>query len=883
MSDDAVSIRSKELLSFLNAKKEWLQYIVLAFIVFLGYSVRTKNLPLLKDVSTGNFIPVALDPFVILRYAKEVLVNGFLSPVDTLRYVPQGYLQIGEFSFISHFIASLFKVLSVFFPALTIEQVHVLYSPIVFSFSLVFFFLLVRRLFDWRIASLASAFLAFSPAYLYRTMAGFADKESLAMFFMFGALYFYIVGVQSSSLKKGVLFGSIAGFFTLLMGLTWGGVAQLFFVIGVFAFVELLFGRLTNKNFAVFSSWIFFGLGLLAVISQKFTFKTFLYSSTTLPLLLALIGFFVLKFMVKKNFFDLNSKVKNYLPLDLFYLFVSGVFLGFLMIIGLGFRGFSEKISSVIFQLTSPFASSRWALTVAESRQPYIVDWLSQFRIPSSFSLFQLSLFENLYFWLFLFGSVLLLYFTFKKFGKYRYHLTGAYVLFIFAFIFSRYSSSSVLNGSNTFSLLLYVGSLVAFGLFLVLGYIYLYRREKDIFENFQKADLLNILVLVWFVSLVIAARSAIRLLFVFAPITCILAAYFIFRSYDWAFSLKEQTYKVLALVLVFFLLVFPVYGHYQSVSSQAPGVGPSYGTQWQLAMDWVRQETPEDSVFAHWWDYGYWVQTGGERATLSDGGNARGAINHYTGRYLLTAPNNTDPLDFLYANSATHVLMISDEIGKYSAFSSIGADAFYDRFSSIPVFSQNPSLRQEHRNSSTLVFTGGFSLDDDLVYNGEVFGRQSAGIGGIELPLLLDPETRQLLGFEQPRAILVGNGKQIPVRLRCLYFNGELYEFDEFDYDACFRVIPRIDTPQQVDPVGAGLLLSKRVYPGFFARFFLFDEKSPSFTLVYDDSDRVPLSVYQGRLIGPLRIWEVNYPEGMGDKSFLREPVFVDNRVNLV
>jgi len=39
----------------------------------------------------------------------------------------------------------------------------------------------------------------------------------------------------------------------------------------------------------------------------------------------------------------------------------------------------------------------------------------------------------------------------------------------------------------------------------------------------------------------------------------------------------------------------------------------------WADAMQWVRQNTPEDAVIASWWDYGYWISTLGERKTLAD------------------------------------------------------------------------------------------------------------------------------------------------------------------------------------------------------------------------------------------------------------------------
>ena len=39
----------------------------------------------------------------------------------------------------------------------------------------------------------------------------------------------------------------------------------------------------------------------------------------------------------------------------------------------------------------------------------------------------------------------------------------------------------------------------------------------------------------------------------------------------------------------------------------------------WPHAMQWLKENTPEDAVIAAWWDYGYWISTLGERKTLVD------------------------------------------------------------------------------------------------------------------------------------------------------------------------------------------------------------------------------------------------------------------------
>ena len=41
--------------------------------------------------------------------------------------------------------------------------------------------------------------------------------------------------------------------------------------------------------------------------------------------------------------------------------------------------------------------------------------------------------------------------------------------------------------------------------------------------------------------------------------------------------------------------------------------------SDWPDALAWLKNNTPEDSVVAAWWDYGYWITTLGERTSLAD------------------------------------------------------------------------------------------------------------------------------------------------------------------------------------------------------------------------------------------------------------------------
>ena len=87
---DRVEQRKKKFLSNLKSKKDIFVYVILAFIVLGGYFIRLRNLSFLRDSTTNQFIPLALDPFNYLRYAEYIVEHGKLFAVDTMRYFPLG-------------------------------------------------------------------------------------------------------------------------------------------------------------------------------------------------------------------------------------------------------------------------------------------------------------------------------------------------------------------------------------------------------------------------------------------------------------------------------------------------------------------------------------------------------------------------------------------------------------------------------------------------------------------------------------------------------------------------------------------------------------------------------------------------------------------------
>ncbi|MBT3395002.1 hypothetical protein HOA59_02260 [archaeon] len=849
------SKRKKDLIRYLKLKINYVYYLLLIFAIFFGSYIRLANLPLLKDITTGKYLPLALDPFVFLRYGLQILEHGNLMIKDVLRYVPVGYETAGELILVSKVNVIIYKIIHLFSDSISFEFVHVIYPVIFFALSMFVFFLLIRRLFDLKVAVLATAFLSFIPTFLYRTMAGFSDKESLAVFFMFLAFYFFVVSWQTKKISFVILFSSLAGLSTGLMGLTWGGYVFIMAIFGLFGLIEWFFGKVKKKDILSYSVWLFVSLFILSLFTIRYGGFFGLLNSFTIGLavfavLLMFVDLLLFKTKLKRFSGDISEKVPSVI-----ITFISTIILLFISSsIVFSPSAILNQLSEILRTMLDPIGGSRHALTVAENNSPYVVQWISNFGL--------------LFFWMFILGSILLFYNMLKSIKTKRIQLTFAYIIFIIPFIFSKYSSNSILNGDSFLSNLLYIGSLMYFAGLLIFLYLKIYNKDKTLVHNISKIDKRHIFVFSWFLIMLVSARGAVRNLFIFSPIISLLGAYFVCDIFDKSMKIKSELYKYSMVLGIILLLVLPVSGSLlsfaQTSHNTAKYTGPSYNAQWQYGMEWVRENTEEDAVFAHWWDYGYWVQTGANRATILDGGNALGYWNYLLGRHVLTAKNENEALEFLKVHNATHLLIISDEVGKYPAYSSIGSDENYDRYSWINTFVMSTSQTQKTRNGTNYVYTGAYALDEDLVYNGNVYPRRDAAIIGFIVPIDSDNES---MSIKKPSAVVYYKGKQAIIPLNCINLNGQFARFEGDGIGGCFKVIPAIGGNKQ-NALGAGLYLSERGMSALWTDLFLFDKQTDNFELVYDDSDSMPLALYNGRLIGPMKIWEIKYPEGIEFKE---------------
>ncbi|HEX7178768.1 MAG TPA: STT3 domain-containing protein [Nitrososphaeraceae archaeon] len=96
----------------------------------------------------------------------------------------------------------------------------------------------------------------------------------------------------------------------------------------------------------------------------------------------------------------------------------------------------------------------------------------------------------------------------------------------------------------------------------------------------------------------------------------------------------NSKIIKVVSVMIIIFIISLPVVyprnlNWLTSADIPPPIVSdgrgiPSQTNDWINALGWISNNTPKNSVIASWWDYGYWIETLGNRTTLADNANYR-------------------------------------------------------------------------------------------------------------------------------------------------------------------------------------------------------------------------------------------------------------------
>jgi len=110
--------------------------------------------------------------------------------------------------------------------------------------------------------------------------------------------------------------------------------------------------------------------------------------------------------------------------------------------------------------------------------------------------------------------------------------------------------------------------------------------------------------------------------------------------------AITKISFVAIIVILLMLPTILPANGNWINTGSATLTIlngGTSFGVStndWLDALEWIKTNTPKDSVIASWWDYGYWISTMSERKTLADNSTMDSTIIKNIAKMLLSEPD---------------------------------------------------------------------------------------------------------------------------------------------------------------------------------------------------------------------------------------------------
>ncbi|MBR5502927.1 MAG: peptide transporter [Methanobrevibacter sp.] len=560
-------------------------------------------------------------------YFGDTLING--SGWDMHSYYPSGR-DVGSYQpMIAYVTSALYGIVNMF-QEMSLLEVAFWTGAFISSFAVIPAYIFTRRITNDYGAIAAALIVALGPNYISHTFAGFFDTDmfnvTLPLFF----ILFFVEALKADKLSYRIIFSLLSVFSLALFALSWTG--YMFYVA---------------------------------------------------VMVLVVIVFFVLCFYLNVDVFEPFKNYKNKLEWfinqkELFavvFIFVVGI-IGMSIAVGFGevFDGFTRLFSSISLQSTATDVWPNVLISVAEMQIPN----LASGGLVGSFLANTGGVVNGVGGIVCLFGVLIVLY-TFvqrlfrlnsvkvkgdtskphkskrkatslrKEQDKFRVSLKdlGSFgstdeinkskrltVLYLSLFLVWIIASAIAVTQGTRFIQVLVVPMGLCAGIFV--GY------AVDYVKNNVDND--KVLLLIAIVSSILIALPITQIaygldnamtigLVVLAILLAISVVVIYLRK-----SIKDSDIsikKALVVVLITLALISPtVCGAYQSTALTVPG---SSDPMWN-AMDYVHENSTNDTVIISWWDFGYLFQVASDHPTSFDGGSQSGDRAYWVGKSLTTS-----------------------------------------------------------------------------------------------------------------------------------------------------------------------------------------------------------------------------------------------------
>ncbi len=533
------------------------------------------------------------DPFFNYRATQYLVDHGLNAYVhwhDDMSWYPHGRDVFATAQVPLHVTdAILYKI---FGGGMSLYDFTIIFPVVFGSMTVIVIFALVRVLGGTSAGLFASLFFALSPPIIVRGTIGWFKSEPLGLFYGLLGLYLFLSGLKSQN-KKIAASKMIGGGFFLATGFaSWGGIEFFLLPLGLF-FITLPFIR-KDHNFLLWAVPLFVAVtmaisgGLFARPGPTFVFgmRGFVMIG---PTILFVIIIFIQKYSKEQH------RMRNSLLALASLIIIGGVILS---------GGVFHSTSFRYLNAMNPFLTSEDPLvdSVAEHATPTLAQNFSYFSV--------LMLFAGLGIWL-----------VFRKKNgdenSTRFSIRNEMIVFaliigiVGAYSGSTFSRLELLTATS-------VIILSSIGLSLLVADIL--KRENNQVKIVQSSK-----------------KGTTQTRKDTTPIK---------KTSDLLGRIPKIVFVAVIVALLLVPVLYPVNANWISVTKSPPTIlngGSNFAiatNDWPDALNWMKNNTPKDSVVASWWDYGYWVQTLGERKTLADNSTVDTNIIANIARMLLNSPD---------------------------------------------------------------------------------------------------------------------------------------------------------------------------------------------------------------------------------------------------
>ncbi|TFF68040.1 hypothetical protein EU520_00980, partial [Candidatus Thorarchaeota archaeon] len=565
----------------------------------------------------------------------------------------------------------------------TVTYVSILMPAFLGALTTIAAYFLGREISNNSVGLLSALFMGFMPAFLQRTIAGFYDNECIGVFAIVLTMFFFTRSIKRNSLPSAVG----AGLSLAYLLSSWGAADFLLDLLALYAFVLLIAGRYSKRLLSSYITTVTIGLFIGGLVPRN-GFDNLTQFSTLVP-----IGVAALLAM-----YEVWLRIESYRKTTA--------------------EALSPHLKPLLLAIGAPvIAAASYFIYASGSELDISTANANPILTIGGKFLTVINPFYRL---------------DQRIFASVAEHLPTPWSSFY-----------------NTILVLVF---------FFPLGMYFAFKRGKD--EDW--------LIILYGLTSVYFAGSMIRLGLILAPGVAVLSAVavnqmlspfsriftqqsvFERRRLRMSSSLTSE-HALAAYVFVGLLLSMTVFGGVSYVTEQAGrpefargqiSAGAS-STDWQTAMNFVRNVLPPGATIASWWDYGYWVNSAGGAQTIVDNSTHNSTQIALMG-YAMMARNLTASLETFKKWNATHVLVywghrvsgFGGDEGKWPWMARIAEDRLgSDTIDDATYLGDNPSTSQTETDYTLDAFF------DSTIYKLMLFGEPRSQN---ELSQLQLPEPRQ-------------------------------------------------------------------------------------------------------------------------------------------